>query len=764
MQELYSSPAFEAAYTYPGKDLGADWTKEATHFRLWAPTAQEVTLQLFAGGDPQKWDLIRREKLQPDRLGTWTLTLPGDWNGVYYTYLVTVGGESREAPDPYARSAGINGWRSMVLDMASTDPERWQEDRSLHSVEAITDAVICEVHIRDISMDPSSGIHYRGKFLGLTETGTHTPGGIPTGLDHLKDLGITHVQLMPIYDFGSVDEREPSYNWGYDPVNFNVPEGSYATDAHHGEVRVRELKQMVQALHNAGLGVIMDVVFNHVYHADSFSFNRVVPGYFTRPDSNGSGCGNDTASERTMAAKYIADSLLWWVEEYHMDGFRFDLAGLIDARAIRMAMDAVKEKHPQVLFYGEGWVMDTHATKPDVAMASQRASALLPDFSFFNDTHRDLLRGSVFLANERGFAAGGSVSEDALRSCFMGVTPWACHPGQSINYVSCHDNHTLLDRLTISLRKTPRAERIRRARLAAAFTMLSQGVPFFLSGEELLRSKPIGWGHYEGNSYRSPDSVNALRWGWLEKPEYRKNLEYYKGLIALRKAYPSLRQRTREEVLSSIKPLPCQAPGSLAFRIRSQKERLIAIFHPGEKPMEFTLPDGTWQLLADGDRAGTRELALLAGTISVPPISTLVLVQPKPIQTKDVVAALIWREGRFLICQRPAHKARGLLWEFVGGKVEPGETKPDALVRECQEELDVTVEPGEVFMAVRHDYPDIHIRLTLYHCTIPQGEPRALEHNDLRWIRPEEIPEYAFCPADKDILAQLQKTAANKSV
>ncbi len=762
MQELYSSPAFEAAYTYSGNDLGAIWSREATAFCLWAPTAQAVTLQLFAGGDPQAQDLLRQAALTPSHQGTWRLTLPGDWNGAYYTYLVTVDGITRETPDPYARSAGVNGWRSMVLDMASTDPEGWQQDRNLHGGEPITDAVICEVHIRDISMDPCSGIAQKGKYLGLTERGTRTPGGIPTGLDHLKNLGITHVQLMPVYDFGSVDERDPGYNWGYDPMNYNVPEGSYATDPCHGEVRVRELKQLVQTLHQEGFGVIMDVVYNHVYETDSFPFNRTVPSYFSRPGSNGSGCGNDTASERSMVAKYIADSLLWWVEQYHMDGFRFDLAGLIDTSAIRMAMDAVHRNHPHVLFYGEGWMMDTLMTKPGLALTNQQSSDLLPEFGFFNDSIRDLLRGSVFLANERGFAAGGSVSEDALRSCFMGVTPWACHPGQSINYVSCHDNHTLLDRLTLSLRRTPRSERIRRSRLAAAFSMLSQGVPFFLSGEEMLRSKPLGWGHYEENSYRSPDSVNALRWAWLEKPEYRKNLEYYQGLIALRKAYPSLRQRTREEVLSSIKALPCQTPGSLAFRIRSHSERLIAIFHPGEAPMEFRLPDGTWQLLADGDRVGTQPLKELAGTITIPPISAVVLVQPKPRETKDVVAGLIWREGKFLICQRPAHKARGLLWEFVGGKVEPGETMTDALIRECREELDVTVEPGEVFLAVRHDYPDIHICLTLYHCTIAQGEPKALEHAALAWIAPEEIPQYDFCPADKDILAQLQKSAETR--
>ncbi len=756
MQNTYSSHAFETAYTYSGNDLGAAWTREHTVFRLWAPTAQEVLIRLFSGGTPWEDPLLEEVPMVPSSCGTWFLQLDGDWSGKYYTYAVTVNGITREACDPYARTTGINGERAMILDPGVTDPAGWETDAPPCPVAAPTDAIIYETHIRDISMDPHSGIQNKGKFLGLAESGTKNSQGTSTGLDHIKSLGVTHVQLMPIYDFGSVDESRPGYNWGYDPVNYNVPEGAYSTDPWHGEVRVKELKQLIAKLHSEGLGVIMDVVYNHVFHTEEFCFNQIVPGYFSRPGSNGSGCGNDTASERSMVRKYIVDSLLYWVEEYHMDGFRFDLAGLIDVQTLQEAMEIIRAKFPHVLFFGEGWTMNSLLTKPDTVLATQKASRLLPEFGFFNDTHRDLLRGSVFKTRETGYAAGGEVPLDSLRSCFMGVTPWACSPGQSINYISCHDNNTLFDRISLSLPKTPRKERVERCKLAAAFNFLSQGVPFFLCGEEMLRSKPTGWGRYDENSYRSPDHVNTIKWSLLAKSEYRRNVQYYRGLISLRKEYDCLRLRTRKEVLSTIKSLPTSEPHTLAFRIRGKEERMLFLFHSGKKPTSFTLPDGSWQVLVNKDTAGIVPLETVAGTIQIPPISAMVLVQPKPKQTRDVVAALIWKEGKFLICQRPPHKARGMLWEFVGGKTEAGESLQEALVRECREELDITVAPGDVFLAVEHRYPDIHIKLTLFHCTIRSGEPKALEHNDIRWISPAEIPEYSFCPADKDILEVLK--------
>ena len=756
MSEIYSG-SFEAEFTYTGSDLGHTWTREATFFRLWAPTAAEAWVNLYRSGNPGADDRSHQFSMAAGEKGTWTLRLEGDWDGFYYTFQVLVDDVVQEACDPYARTTGVNGQRAMVLDLGSTNPEGWDQDACPLGVIPITDASIYEIHLRDLSMDANSGIVHKGKFLGLTEAGTHLDG-MPTGLSHIKSLGVTHVQLMPVYDFGSVDEAHPRkepYNWGYDPVNFNVPEGSYSTDPYDGHVRVREMKQMVKALHDNGLGVVMDVVYNHVYDRDSFCFNRLVPGYFSRPGANGSACGNDTASERSMVRKYIVDSVNYWADEYHIDGFRFDLVGLLDVQPVREIVRTVRSRHPHVLLYGEGWILDSKPTTENCPLATQQNSRLLPEFGFFNDTIRDLLRGSVFHMEVPGYASGATGKKEGLTACFMGVTPWACSPGQSINYVSCHDNHTLLDRISVSCPGIPRAELVARSRLAGAFSILSQGVPFFLGGEEMLRTKPLRGGKFDHNSFRSGDKVNALRWKDLYDPACRDTVDYYRGLLAFRKAHPALRQTTREGVLATVRPMACEDPHTLAFRIRGQDERILVIFHNDTARSTFHLPEGSWQLYISENHAGTEVLATVSGAISLAPLSTTVLIRPKSDSIQDVAAALIFRDGKFLICQRPDNKARGGLWEFVGGKREIGETLPQTLVRECREELDITVEVGEKFTEVLHEYPDIHIRLSLFLCSIPQGEPRALEHKDLQWITPSQIPDYPFCPADKEILAKI---------
>lgn len=337
MPILFSTPKFEEEYTYTGNDLGATYTKEKTSFRVWAPTADSVTLNLYTGGTAGVSDLIEQIEMKKDVKGTWIAEKSGDLNGTYYTYRVEVGGKINEACDPYARTTGLNGNRAMVIDLSSTNPDGWDTDSDPNAGKNFNDAVIYELHVRDLSTSADSGITNKGKFLGLTETGTKSPSGIATGLDHIKELGVTHVHLLPIYDFGSVDEGNvyaEQFNWGYDPVNYNVPEGSYSTDPAHGEVRVKEMKQMVKSLHTNGISVIMDVVYNHVQNAGDFCFNKIVPMYFTRITedgaySNGSGCGNDTASERSMVKKYIVDSVKYWADEYHIDGFRFDLVGQI---------------------------------------------------------------------------------------------------------------------------------------------------------------------------------------------------------------------------------------------------------------------------------------------------------------------------------------------------------------------------------------------------------------------------------------------------
>lgn len=763
MLDFYSAPAFEKAFTYTGTDLGATWSPDATQFRLWAPTAFHAEVCLYRSGDPRDGDCLSKVAMELDVQGTWFVEIPGDLCGCYYTYLVDREGQWVESADPYGKASGINGHRSMVVNLKSTDPEGWNLDSDPHADAPITDAIISEVHIRDISAHSSSGILNKGKFLGLAEEKTATKSGKPTGLTHLKRLGVTHIQLMPVFDFSSVDENHPdSYNWGYDPAQFFVPEGSYASDAGDGAVRIQELKKMIHELHKNGLSVVMDVVFNHVHRLNSFPFQRIIPGYFSRifPDgyvSNGSCCGNDTASERSMVKKYITDCVVYWVREYHIDGFRFDLAGLLDTQTLQAVMDAVHQTHPNVLFYGEGWKMDTHPTKWDTLLATQENAGVLPHFAFFNDTIRDQLRGSVFDNGPTGFATGGYFHKPTLEACFMGDPYWAASPSQVINYVSCHDNHTLYDRVCIAAPKGSAEERASRSRLAGAFVLLSQGVPFFLAGEEMLRSKAIQKSEYDGNSYRSGDKVNAIRWNTLSKRENRETLSYYRGLIAFRKAHPCLRCTTAEEISRTVHPLPCDGERSVLFSLADSEEELVIGFNGNLDSISIDLPEGIWQVNIMGKHAGTKCLDTVSGKITLPPLSTAALSRKRTYKLVEVVAALIWEKDKFLICQRPAHKARGLLWEFVGGKVEKGETFPQALVRECQEELAITLDVGEQFMQVVHQYPDILIRLTLFHCTIARGVPQLLEHKEMKWIHPSQVDDFDFCPADTDILAEIKQ-------
>lgn len=766
MYARYASDEFETEYTYTGHDLGANWTPTATTFRLWAPTAEEVTVNLYRTGTRGTEDLMGQLPMLPGEKGTWFVRQEGDLNGVYYTYLVIVDGEMSEVCDPYAKATGTNGHRAMVLDLSSTNPQGWQEDTDPHKDCPITDAVIYEAHIRDLTMTHGSKFQNKGKFLGVAETGLTTPGGQPIGLDHIKNLGVTHLQLLPIFDYGYTDEnsRHPNYNWGYDPVNFNVPEGSYASDPSNGAVRVRELKQMIYTLHQNGISVVMDVVYNHVFNADSFCFNKIVPGYFSRIDdddvyANGSACGNDTASERSMVRKYIVDSLCYWAEEYHIDGFRFDLAGLIDLNTIGQIVETLHRDHPNILLYGEGWQLSTQLTKPGYEMAVQRNSAKLPGFGFFSDTIRDLMRGSVFFSKDLGFASGGLCPRNTLDACFMGSPSWCANPCQSINYVSCHDNHTLFDRMQLGAPDAPMDVLIQMNNLAAAFSILSQGVPFLMAGEEILRTKPGKKGKFDSNSYRSSDKVNAIKWNTLDREEYRRNADYYAGLIAFRKAHPCLRLSTREEVFQAVHPIYHDNPHLAAYHILGQTQEVFAIFNSDSQEVSIQLPQGQWNVYIDGQQAGTQCLRSAEGVVTAAPISPLVLSRKRAV---DVVAALLWQKDQLLVCQRPKNKVRGMLWEFVGGKVEPGETRQQALARECMEELGVQVEVGSQFNQTVYEYPDMLIRLTMFHTVIPDGFPQALEHNALRWVHPSRLSEFDFCPADQVIVNHVLEVYGTK--
>lgn len=641
MPDYYASAEFEDKYTYTGSDLGANWTEEATIFRVWAPTAEAVTVNLYESGIESAKDLIESIPMNPDLNGTWLATKEGDLNGVYYTYTATINGEEVEACDPYARTTGVNGARAMVINLDSTDPEGWENDTNPNADLTFNDAVIYELHIRDLGVDKSSGITNKGKYLSLTEHGTTTSGGVSTGVDHMKDLGITYLHILPMYDYGSVNEANlmtAQFNWGYDPVNYNVPEGSYSTDPYNGEVRVKEVKQMVQSLHNDGISVIMDVVYNHVQSASNFCFNKLVPNYFTRVTptgtySNGSGCGNDTASERAMVKKYIVDSVLYWATEYHIDGFRFDLVGLIDTETINEIIETVHAVRPDVVFYGEGWTMSTTLTKEGYTMTTQTNSTEVPGFAFFSDTIRDGLKGNVFNNTEKGYVSGLSDMEAVIEDCFLGLSgTWCTTPSQSVNYASCHDNNTLYDRLQLSCPDASQEDLIKMNNLTAAIYLTAQGIPFMQAGEEMLRTKVNEDGSFNENSYNASDAVNNIKWDTLEDEVYADVFDYYKGLIAFRKAHPVLRLTTAEAVAEHVSVVDIADANVTAFHLTGGLEgetadAMYIVFNPNNSAKEITLPEGEWHICINGETAGTESLGTVSGTATVDAISALVLVQ-----------------------------------------------------------------------------------------------------------------------------------------
>lgn len=634
----YSTKEFERKYNYTGNDLGAFWTKEAAEFRVWAPVAEKVVLNLYRTGDYEENDLLEQLPMQKGKKGIWFVKKSGDLNGVYYTYTVWNEGIISEAADPYAKAVGVNGVRSMVINLSETNPKDWEKDKDPNANNKITDAIIYELHIRDLSIAENSGIQNKGKFLGLTEADTKTPTGYVTGLNYIKELGITHLHLLPVYDYGSVDEKQlerPQYNWGYDPLNYNVPEGSYSTNPFYGEVRIKEMKQMIQTLHQNGISVVLDVVYNHVWDAEQFCFNKIVPGYFCRRNkkgeySNGSGCGNDVASERVMVKKYIVDSVCYWADEYHIDGFRFDLVGLLDTETINELTAKVHEKHPNVIFYGEGWTMPTGMTKKGYLMATQLNSAETPEFAYFSDTLRDGLKGSVFYAGAKGYVTGAENVTEIIENCLLGKPGWCLNPSQTINYASCHDNHTLMDKIALSCAEATREEWIRSNNLAAAIYLFSQGIPFIHAGEEILRSKVNGQGYYVENSYNSPDSVNGINWSVLEKEEYRKNFAYYKGLIQIRKKYASLRYMTAAEVNQHIRLIKPQEQNVIVVELcdAEKKEELVLIFNPNREKAAVVVSEEKWNVLLKEGQVDVNGLEIISGgNISIAPISAMVLVK-----------------------------------------------------------------------------------------------------------------------------------------
>ncbi len=631
LPDYFSSEEFESQYTYNGNDLGVTFADGSTNFRVWAPTAEKIELNIYAEGNGGAAEQVT--EMTPAENGTWTLTANGNLSGKYYTYTAYFDGKTnKDIVDPYARTVGVNGQRGMILDLDSTDPDGWSAD-SRHTYEKVTDMEIYEVHVRDFSIDSpfdyDNGIENKGKYLAFTERGTKTNVGVKTGVDHLVDLGVTSVHILPSYDYGSVDETKldtAQYNWGYDPVNYNSPEGSYSTDPYHGEVRVNEYKQMVKGLHDAGIGVIMDVVYNHTYNTN-YCFNQLVPGYFYRPGQNTSGCGNDVASERSMVRKFIADSVKYWADEYHLDGFRFDLMGILDVDTMNAVRAAVDEVDPTIAIYGEGWDMGCKSVKAGTKFANYKNAADMPGIAFFSDTIRDMIKGSVFDAEEKGYVNGESKHYKAIVNTVKYTNKWCPSPSQIINYADCHDNLTLWDKIRSSNPDDSEEDQIRQNLLAAAIVQTAQGIPFMMSGEEFLRTKTREDGTYEHNSYASPDSVNALDYSRIN--QYREAYNYYKGLIRFRNAHPALRYGTPEEVEANFaSALDNAETGVAAFTVTYGDEKIMVVYNPLSEATQVTLPEGNWDVYVKDTTAGDRDvIETVSGTTSVPRISAMVLVQ-----------------------------------------------------------------------------------------------------------------------------------------
>lgn len=634
----FDSREFQLRY-HTDAFLGAACSDERTVFSIWAPTAKSITLRLYEKGSG--CGSCREYRMKPGPQGRWTRMVPENLDGMYYDYLVDTGRESRETADPCARACGVNGRRSMVVDLRRTDPEGWEEDVP---PPAAPETIIYEVHVKDFSCSPSSGVkpEWRGKFLALTQEGTTLNGdGVhPTGLDWLKGLGITHVQLMPVYDYGSVDEAgsPDQFNWGYDPVNYNVPEGSYATDPFDGAVRIRELKQAVQSLHRSGLRVIMDVVYNHTFRLDSWLW-RTVPWYYCRrqPDgkaSNGSGCGNDLASERSMCARYILDSVLYWAEEYHMDGFRFDLMGLLDVplmNRIRQELDHRYGRGEKVML-GEPWAAGPTAAAPGTVLASKGNLGQLDSLvAAFCDSTRDAVNGELWSGKKPGFASGAALEPEKLLNC---LRAWCVEPGQRpsqvVTYLSCHDNLTLWDRLVNLGDPEKRYGRVsekllRQNRFAAAICFCCQGMLFLLSGEEFGRTK-LG----NGNSYNAPLEVNRLDWelAWRN----RELADWYRGLMALRVQLPALCDKSMTAG-SRLKLLPEQAENCVLVTADNRGgdspwDLLLLAFSAAGKPVTVKLPEGDWETLVTAQSSfAWQNPETLRGTALLEPVSALVLGQ-----------------------------------------------------------------------------------------------------------------------------------------
>ncbi len=637
--KVFSSKKFDELFYYDGDDLGNVYTPSETKFRLWAPTASEAKLVIYKKWDDQTGTEIPMKKGEK---GTWTAELKDDQKGIFYTYKVKIGEKWSEAVDPYVRATSVNGDKGAVVDLNETDPKGWKGDKKpkLNNPE---DSIIYELHVRDLSIQAESGIKNKGKYLGVAESGTRGPKGVKTGLDHIKDLGVTHVQFLPIFDYNTVDETklsEPQFNWGYDPKNYNVPEGSYSTNPYEPTVRITELKQMIQALHDNDLRVVMDVVYNHMYDAAGSNFQKLVPGYYYRYNedgtlANGTAVGNDTASERKMMRKFMVDSVTYWAKEYNLDGFRFDLMGIHDVATMNAIREAVNKIDPSIILHGEGWDLNTPLT-PELK-ANQKNAYKMPGIAHFNDNIRDGLKGSVFIDKDNGFVNGKQNMEERIRKGIIAeidsdeqVSTYQ-DPEQVLTYFEAHDNHTLWDKLELTNPEDSEEVRKQMHKLASSVVLTSQGIPFLHAGQEFMRTK-----YGDHNSYKSPDAINQM--DWVRRAAFDKEVNYMKGLIELRNSHPAFRMTTAEQIRKNLTFIGAPK-NAVAFtldgRATGDKAKQLVVAHNANREsVEITLPsNGPWKVLVDGERAGNKVLYVVKGNkITVPALSSFILETGTPIK------------------------------------------------------------------------------------------------------------------------------------
>ena len=627
---------FDKIYGYDG-DLGAIYSKDKCKFILWAPTAENVQLALY-GDNGYDFDCEAKEVYTMSKgiNGTWIVEINGDFNGQFYNYLININGKISEVVDPYAKAVGVNGNRGMVIDLNTTNPEGCEKDTK-PELKSATDSIIYEAHVRDLSIDETSGIsnEYKGKFKALTIWDSCIPGTtVKTVVNHIKDMGFTHIHLLPAFDFGSIDENkleQPQFNWGYDPKNYNVPEGSYSTNPYLGDVRIKEFKEMVKALHEAGIRVVMDVVYNHTYNLDS-CLNNAVPGYYYRQDENGeysdaSACGNETASERYMFRRYMVDSVVYWAKEYHIDGFRFDLMGIHDIETMKLIREELNKIDSSIIMYGEGWTGGPSPLKEELAALKKNTYKFDKlQIAAFSDDCRDGVKGHVFYDEETGFVNGKDGLEETIKFAVVASTHhkdidkenivysnefWANEPYQTINYASAHDNYTLWDKLQISTPNCTEEELIAMNKLIAGIILTSQGISFVHAGEEMARTKEDEEGKLVENSFESSDKVNKIYWD--RKVKYKDLFEYYKGLISLRKEYKAFRMNTNEEIKENIhflkKGVNFSENNLVAYIIDAKNidikcEKIAVIINANNKDVDVELEESNWHVMVDEKTAG----------------------------------------------------------------------------------------------------------------------------------------------------------------